>query len=296
VGVLARKYYGCRVVYDAHEYYPHADPNGGRMEVLLYHALERLLIRKVDAVVTVNHRLAEVMRRAYGLRRVHSVPNAEPWAGVSPPPHSSMSELARGRLKFLFQGRFSPRRGLEEVIIAWARIDGSQAVLFIRGPDNIWRQELIELSQRLGVLGRSVHFLEPVQERDLVVAAAEADVGIIPYKGDVEGYKYACPNKLSQYLHAGLMILTNDLPYVREVVEESGAGLHYRIDHLDSLVEAVARMTREPDLVRCCRANALRYARETFNWQSFSEALYSLYQPETSTVSLPAHPSTALRA
>ena len=41
--------------------------------------IERFLIGRADAAVTVNPMLAEIMRRAYGLGRVYSVPNAEPW-------------------------------------------------------------------------------------------------------------------------------------------------------------------------------------------------------------------------
>ena len=161
---------------------------------------------------------------------------------------------------------------------AWTNVDPSNAALFLRGPDNVWRQELIAMAQRLGVLDRSVYFLDSVAEDDLVAAAAEADVGLIPYKGEVDGYKYACPNKLSQYLHAGLMIVSNDLPYVREVIDESGAGLHYCAEDPASVVHTLMRAAQDQELLERCQANALRYARERFNWQAFSDTLYALYQ------------------
>jgi glycosyltransferase involved in cell wall biosynthesis len=128
------------------------------------------------------------------------------------------------------------------------------------------------------VLERSVYFLDAIKEDELVAGSAEADIGLIPYKGDIEGYKYACPNKLSQYLHAGLAILTNDLPYVREVVEEAGAGLHYSSANQASLITAVNRIAEDSELRQRCRENALRYARDKFNWQAFSQTLYALYE------------------
>jgi glycosyltransferase involved in cell wall biosynthesis len=278
VGVLAKKRYGCRLVYDAHEYYPHSDPYGGWMDRTLFHALEKVLARQADAVITVNHQLAYVIQKAYGLRRVGSVPNAEPWSDVEiRPVSSSMTALAAGRVRFLFQGRFSPGRGIEEVITAWSKVDASLAALFIRGPDNPWRADLLKQAQQLGILERSVYFLDAVGEDDLVSAAAEADVGLIPYKGDVAGYKYACPNKLSQYLHAGLMVVSNDLPYVREVIEEADAGLCYSCENPDSLVEVVHRIAGDRDLLARSKGNARRYARDKFNWQAFSETLYGAY-------------------
>ena len=281
VGVLAKKHFGSRVVYDAHEYFPHSDPNGRWLDRAFFHALEKTLARKADSVITVNHQMADVIRTAYGLPSVESVPNAEPWTGCQVfASCSRMRTLARGRVSVLFQGRFSPGRGIEEVLEAWKHVDPSLAVLFLRGPDNIWRRDLVSQAERLGILDVSVHFLDSVGEDDLISAAAEADVGLIPYKGEVAGYKYACPNKLSQYLHAGLMIITNDLPYVREVIEEADAGLHYSLSDSGTLVEVVHRIARNPDLLKRARANARRYAREKFNWQVFSPTLYDAYRSD----------------
>jgi glycosyltransferase involved in cell wall biosynthesis len=277
-GVLGRQRLGCRVIYDAHEYYPHSNPEGTAVERWTYHWLEKVLVRKVDAVVTVNPMMASVIGRAYGLSTVYSVPNAEP---LSATPiralRSPMTDLAAGRVRFLFQGRFARERGLEEVISAWAGVDGEKAALFLRGPQDPPREHLEQLARSLGLLGKSIYFLEPVVEEELVAASAEADVGLIPYKGAVAGYRYACPNKLSQYLHAGLAVLSNDLPYVRAVVEESNAGVIYSDNRPESLVAAVHKLSGDSQGLAKLRANAVRYAYEKFNWQAFADTLYNLY-------------------
>ena len=102
-------------------------------------------------------------------------------------------------------------------------------------------------------------------------------MGIIPYKGDVAGYKYACPNKLSQYLHAGMMVISNDLPYVREVLEKSQAGMIYSLAQRDGVSTVVNRIAADPELLRRYRENALRYAESEFNWQIASKPLYQNY-------------------
>jgi hypothetical protein len=40
-------------------------------------------------------------------------------------------------------------------------------------------------------------------------------MSVIPAQASIINDRLACPNKLSQYLHAGLMVLANDLTYVR---------------------------------------------------------------------------------
>lgn len=282
VGALAKKHFGARLVYDAHEYYPLSDPHGNWLDIWFFALIERFLIRRADAAVTVNPMLAGIMREAYRLPQVYSVPNAEPW--VAPerrrPRRSADSEIGRlaaGRVRFLFQGRFTPGRGLDELIDGWASVDRSKAALFLRGPDNLWRQAAIERAERLGLFGRSIFFVDAVTEDELVAAAAEADVGVIPYRPLIVNDRFCCPNKLSQYLHAGLMILANDLPYVKTVIVEAEAGMVYNSADLATLGAAVARIVDEPETLRRYRANALRYARERFNWQAHAATLLALY-------------------
>jgi glycosyltransferase involved in cell wall biosynthesis len=280
VGILAKKRFGSRVVYDAHEFYPESHPEGHWLEIKLLMAIERFLIRKADAVVTVNPMLAEVMRNAYDLPRVQSVPNAEWWVEPRDRPSIKpvMTAVARGRTRVLFQGRFASGRGIEELIEAWAQVDGGKAALFLRGPDNIWRQAAIALARKLELLDKSVYFLEAVPEDMLVPAAAEADVGVIPYKPLITNDRFACPNKLSQYLHAGLMIVANELPYVKSVIQAAGAGLSYDSSDPSSFADIIGRIVADRELLRSCQESALRYAKETFNWQTHAEILNTLYR------------------
>jgi len=279
VGVLAKIRYGCRLVYDAHEFYPHSDPSGRWLDISFFAMIERLLIRRADAVVTVNRLLAEAIREAYGLLNVHVVANAEPWNGpYAKPVCAEMDRLASGRCKFLFQGRFTPGRGIDELITAWAKADITRAALFLRGPDNMWRRRAIMLAAELHLLNRSVYFLDAVTEDQLISAATEADVGIIPYLPLLINDQLSCPNKLSQYLHAGLMVVANNLPFVRSVVTEAQAGLIYDSTRPDSLINVVNRIVDDPELLRRSKENALRFARERFNWQNEGEKLYVLYE------------------
>ena len=278
VGVLAKKHFGCRLIYDAHEFYPFSDPDSIWLDIKVFSVIEQLLVGHADAVVTVNPILADLMRTAYGLGTVYAVPNAEPWVegrrqtGVNP-----TTAHANGRVSFLFQGRFASERGINEIVQAWAKVNGDKAVLFLRGPHNIWRQAAIDLAMRLGILNKSVFFLDAVTEDQLVEAARDGDVGIVPYKPATINDRFCCPNKLSQYLHAGLMVISNDLPFVKSVIEEAQAGLSYSSADLSSFVDLVHRIADDPDLLRRSQANALKYARETFNWQLQGSLFHSLY-------------------
>jgi glycosyltransferase involved in cell wall biosynthesis len=135
------------------------------------------------------------------------------------------------------------------------------------------RDKLEALAGKLGLLGKSVFFLPAVLERDLISAAGEADLGLIPYKGDTKAYRFACPNKLSQYLHAGLGIVANSIPFVRTMIDEQGIGVCYDVDKPLSFASAVNRLARDPAEVSRLRSRAAATARDTYHWEKYEDTL-----------------------
>jgi glycosyltransferase involved in cell wall biosynthesis len=277
-GAMLKRRWGARLVYDSHEYYPYQYTS--RCFRTVIGAYEAMLVREVDVYITVSPQLAEELERGYRVRPVHAIPNVEPVPDPKPSiPKSEMSDLADRRLKLLFQGAFAEGRGLEEVLREWTGVDGTRIALFLRGPQNEWRERLEYLAEELGLLGKSVYFLHPLLEKDLIGAAQEADIGLIPYKGDLPSYRFACPNKLSQYLHAGLAILANRIPFVEQTVARGQVGLCYDVDEPGSFVRAVETLTADRAGVERLRRHALAFAQSEYSWERYEDALLALVEP-----------------
>ena len=276
VGVMARRAYGCKLVYDCHEFLPHAWPDATRWNRWLLGWYEGWLIRHADSVFTVSSMLAAEIMRAYRGVEVQSVPNAEPLhdagdggAGIVPHPgllpEGERDRLAAARqrpLEFLLQGNFGPGRGIEELIRAWRVIDPKDAVLLLRGNDHAHKQSCIRLAESLGLKDIGVFFPPPVRENCLIATAAKADVGVIPYKPTIINFRYCCPNKLSQYMQAGLPVLAGNTDNVGRIVAESGAGVCYDPTNPTSIVAGVRRLVEDDGLRQQCRRNAARFVRE----------------------------------
>jgi glycosyltransferase involved in cell wall biosynthesis len=270
--VITKLKRGGRIIYDSHEYYPYLY----RYPLFTWvtRLYERILVHFVDIYLTVSPQLAEELKRDYQRRTVVVIPNVEPRPEAAVmPTDAALSEIAGGRLKLLYQGVFAEGRGLEEAIKEWQSVDGTRAAFFLRGPPNPVRDRLEALAEKLGLLGKSVFFLPPVLERDLISAAGEADLGLIPYKGDTKAYRFACPNKLSQYLHAGLGIVANSIPFVRTMVDEHGIGVCYDVDKPQSFASAVNRLARDPAEVARLRGRAAATARDTYHWEKYEDTL-----------------------
>ena len=256
------------VYYDAHEYWPESDTQATEYEQKYWARLEKTLVGHTDHRVTVSPGLAELMSRRYG-KEFHFLPNCEPVQE-----HISMPRRDdREGCRFIFQGGFAPNRGVELLIDAWPDTD-DEAVLLLRGPDNDFKEFLIGLAQKTGLLESRIFFLPAVSESELVAALDDGDVGLVPYVPKGMNHQHCCPNKLSQYMAAGLPILANDTSFVKQIVESASAGLVLDFQNRERLVQAVSQLTHDHKMRSLFGRNGLRYYQEQYNWQNVSRGFY----------------------
>ncbi len=269
--VKLRRVYGSRVIYDSHELW--SEELGidlGCFGKALVRRAEAAAMRKADVVVAVTPQIADYYATHYGVPDAIAVPNAEP---LRKPRPSVRSTGDAGPVTFLFQGRAGEGRGLRRLVRAWMEIGVDDARLVLRClPDETLSaiRDAFEDEIRKG----RVEFSKPVGPDELVEAASQAQVGIIPYPGPNLNHVYACPNKFSQYMQAGLAILHNaDQEYVSDIVSSAHCGLAFELDDVDSLRRAVRSLVEDRSEMERMRRRSQEFAYETFNW-SVQSTLY----------------------
>jgi glycosyltransferase involved in cell wall biosynthesis len=260
-----KRRHGTRVLYDSHEYWPHADTLSTPWMSAAIARYERRLLRNVDAIVTVSPPIARALERDYRIPHVGVVPNAEPLPDEALPAVAAPHDPVR----FLIQGGAARGRGFEVVLEAWRKLSDVSAVLIVRCPENAYLASLRERYDDLVAAGR-VEFPAKVAVSELVKAAASADVGIIPYVGPNLNHLYCCPNKLSQYMQAGLAVLANDLEYVAQVIRQYDCGAVYVAERPETLIATVRELVENPAGLAELKTNARAAALDHFNWAEVS--------------------------
>ena len=210
-----------RLVYDTHEYATGV-PYRKAVWAWMAGTLERLLIRRCDAVITVSDGIADRLQSRYRLARrpivLRNVPDLPP-PGPAP---SLRDELGMGdRPLVLHQGAVADGRGADNLVRALALMDSAH-LLFL-GADGAYAEQLEQLAAQLGV-GERAHFHPPVQLARLLSYTEQADVGVSLLEDTCENHRLALPNKLFEYLAAGLPVVVSDLPEMSRLVQERGVG------------------------------------------------------------------------
>jgi glycosyltransferase involved in cell wall biosynthesis len=129
----------------------------------------------------------------------------------------------------------------------------------------------------LGVSAR-VFMVDPVPMADLVATASEADVGVVPYTAYSPGYYYASPNKLFEYMFAGLAIAVSNLPVLEKIVRDHDLGVVFDPSDPKHIAEQLNALVGNHDRLRACRENATRVSRDRYHWDHEGGKLIGLYR------------------
>ena len=253
---------GVRVHYDTHEFAALEFDERLWWRVVYKPFVQRLEaahIGAADAVSTVGARLAEALRAHHGLAELPAV------IRNIPDRIALHQRPAEWPLRLLYHGHVMPHRGLEALLDSLPRCAVPHR-LTIRGDgDPGYVAGLRRRAAELGLEARVT--FEPAVPPDEVMprAAASADVGVFVPPLDTPQRHLTMPNKLFEYIGAGLAVLVSPGADLRAVVELHGVG----VVAADSGAEAVAAALNRLDLAAVERLRAAaREAAVALCWEA----------------------------
>ena len=268
-----------KVVYDAHEYVPGLSVYPPRTPRLIaaWAKHEREYIQKVDRVVTVSPAIAQTLQARHRLDRtptvvINSPPAVEPIADM--PDIRDALELEPSVPLMVYSGGITQARGVQTAIASLPHLPGVHlAVVCVPTVKMRPVDELRRLSTSLNV-GERVHFLDPVPPNDVTHYLRTADVGLIPLLR-YPSHEMALPNKVFEYVFAGLPVVTSDMPTLRDFVGSTGIGEVFEAENASDLAAKVSHILADAAPYRERVADGK--LRHEMSWDSQAERLRSLY-------------------
>lgn len=273
---FAARHHGARLVYDAHELYPH-QVSFSKKQVKRWRKLESKFIGRADVVITVNDFLADFLAREYCIAAPRVIHNCtKPPEGFVPGGQDRIREVAgisRNTKIVLYQGWIAEHRNLENLIES-AIYFPSHVVLVMIGY-GYYLDSLKELARGLGV-EHKVYFLGGVPNEEIVWYAASADLGVMPYVEYDLNSRWSSPNKFFEYVVAGLPVLASHLPFYEKVIHEYGLGETANFASPRQIAEAVTGMLESPEKLAAYRRAAIKASR-VLNWENEAQKLVEIY-------------------
>lgn len=273
------KLMGKKVIYDAHEDRPKQIlsktwiPASLRPLVAgVTRLVESVSASLFDAVIAATPAIAETFP-ARKTTLVQNFPIVGELQPAEPRPYDDRPNQA------IFVGGMTAIRGVREFVDAMALVPARlNARLVLVGAFDTQRfQSEVQASpgwERTDHLGW--------QDRDAVARLLGASrVGLVTYLPE-PNHVAAQPNKLFEYMSAGIPVIASDFPLWRSIVDDAGCGLLVDPASADQVGEAIAWVLDNPDQAAAMGERGKRAVANRLNWDNESEALLGLYARLTS--------------
>lgn len=273
---LIAKLNNIKIVYNSRELYAFIGGLSKRPFIqYIVKSIESTFINLADLILTTGEMDSEFLEKFYGLSKtlvIRNIPLFEkPQFTIN---IHEMFDIPTNYKILLYQGVLIGGRGLPTVIKAISQI---QNVYLLLLGDGEAKSQFEEIARENDVSDRVI-FAGTISQKDLINYTASADIGIALIENISISYYHALPNKLFEYIMAGLPVLSCPLPQMKKIVEEYNAGIIADPDNEDEVIDAIRRLVESDEVIRDYKFNCNKAALE-LNWQmEFERAKPALYK------------------
>lgn len=265
---------GVPVVYDSHEYFTGVPELQDRPVVKwVWKSIEKAIFPKLKYVMTVSDPIASLYEKQYSVSPMvvrnfskstdHIVPFSREELGIN-----------EDDLLLIIQGTgINMGRGAEELLGA-LKVLKNVSLLVVGSGDvlDALKKQVNELD-----IGKRVKFVHRVSWEELMRYTISADIGVTLDKDFNDNYRFSLPNKLFDYISAGIPVLASDLPEVKKIITENDCGIIIDEVTIEKISASVISLRGDRVKLDKIRKNAVS-ASKSIRWDTESEKVTELYK------------------
>ena len=282
---LAPNYYVAKwrhkkLFYDAHEIFTEVpELQNHPLKKKVWQRLESHLVPKIGTIITVNQSLAKWYTNAYGISCVvvRNMPMQVPKV--------KLTEVERNQKRLqlglpvdkpivILQGAgININRGAEELLASMQFVD--HALLLIIGGGDVCDQ-LAAMVEELN-LQTKIRMLPKMSYEQMMEYTSCSTIGVTLDKSSNLNYKYSLPNKIFDYLFAGIPVLSSRLVELERMINQYQVGDFFE-DHVPvNIAKKLTQTLKDSDQLEKWRGN-IPQALASLNWGIEREGLVQLFR------------------
>jgi len=273
LGVILKYTFRAKLIYDAHELDTETVHLKG-IKKKFFKFIERLCIKHADLIIVVSEPIADWYAKTYNIPRPIVVLNAPIYK--KPLKSNKFREIFKIREDqkiFLYQGGLSIWATIAVILEAFKRLKEDTSVMIFMGYG-----PMEDAIKQATSCHKNIYFQPPVSMENLATYTSSADFGFI-YLGNYDDLceKFCMPNKLFEYIMAGIPVITSsNLPSMASFVTQHKVGFVLENSQLPEAVMDIVKKLEKLNVDEL-KHNALEVAK-IYNWEHQEETMIAAYR------------------
>lgn len=267
---------GINIVYDSHELFcevPELQANPFKRK--LWKRVERWIFPKLKNVFTVNKSIAKIYSEEYNVnvKVIRNVPLLANQKNVIRKTKEELGLQINKKIIVLQGAGINIDRGAEEAVQAMQYVDN--AILLIIGSGDVMdvlKQMVIDCK-----LNDKILFIGKVPFEKLMQYTYLADLGLTLDKDTNINYRYSLPNKLFDYIHAGVPVLSSNLIEIKNIVKEYEIGDIIDNHNPQHIADKIDSILNDETKLQLWKKNT-KIASGKLNWELEEQQLIAVYK------------------
>jgi glycosyltransferase involved in cell wall biosynthesis len=274
VGIIL-KLSGKKVIYDVHEDLPeqilskyYIPSWQSRPLAAFFKLVEQLASKVFNYIITATDNIQEKFNKHEKVVAIRNFPILDLFKHTNAN-HRDLSS----HFKLIYTGGLFEIRGITQIVQALEYVNNNVELILL---GEFAPKEYVNKVRRLKGFGK-VRYLGKVPFEEVSEYYSSADIGIVCFLPERNHIK-AMPNKLFEYMAAGLPVIASDFPLWKKIIDDAGCGICVDPTNPKEIAGAILHLFNNPQLRKQMGENGRRAVEEKYNWKRESERLLRAYE------------------
>ena len=264
-----------QIIYDTHEYFTEVPELVSRPKIQrIWEKIEEFIFPKLNKIITVNQSIANLYTEKYG-KQIEVIRNIQ--ITYRPEYHKTREELDLPTEKhiLILQGSgINIQRGAEEACLTMNYLPDNFLLLICGNGDAIPVVKDIVYKNHLE---NNVIFKPKMDFEELRQYTMAADLGLAIDKDTNINYHYSLPNKLFDYIHAGIPVLASKLVELEKIINEFDIGYFIQNHKPEHIAATIQQIFENEEVYQQKKKNTIK-ASQALNWENEEKKLMKVIQ------------------
>jgi len=275
IAKIFKKKHNISIIYDAHEL--ESERTGlSYTRRIISKIYEKHLIRFIDEAWVVGDQIRKWYKRKQGLdaKVVCNYPLSYINFNKIEKDNFDLRKkfkIPNTAILYLYQGNFGKGRCINLLLSWFKEIDDNIAHIIFMG-DGFLKDSIQAASE----ISKNIHYHQQVSPAMLLHYTKTADIGIVMFKPISLSFKYVMPNKLFEYIQAGIAVWASDLTELRKVITDVKNGILIKGNISNKEAIKLINSIRNDQIIEW-KMN-VRLNREKYSWEQMEPTIIETYR------------------